>query len=274
MSRTYGAAELHMLLPGPGSGHACLALYDVCPHTTHSSVSHARDPYVHQTLLFAPPPARSLERRDEAEGGIHTRRLSSTFSQHPLASIPTSPLARLVLSKHSPVTRSLRATAAFPPPPPPPPPAIYLLTFATDRSPSTRSFAHLLNTHLPAHIPLLYTIDARTLPVPPARLCAAYSGVAAAVQDFVLRDEGARDAVRRAVEELVRAACVDGSGGGTGGREVALAVCCTAGTHRSVAIAELVALGVRREVRRVGSKDGVKIVVRHVHRVRGVEDPY
>ncbi|KAH7363736.1 hypothetical protein BKA66DRAFT_470899 [Pyrenochaeta sp. MPI-SDFR-AT-0127] len=53
-----------------------------------------------------------------------------------------------------------------------------------------------------------------------------------------------------------------------------MSVCCVAGTHRSVAIADLIALDVRSEVRRLGIKEGVRIVVRHVHRVKGVGDPF
>ena len=84
-----------------------------------------------------------------------------------------------------------------------------------------------------------------------------------------MRDRRAREEISHAVEELLL--FVRGSGTR---REVSLAVCCTAGTHRSVAIAELIALGVRKEVRRMGSREGLKVVVRHIHRVKGVKDPY
>lgn len=91
------------------------------------------------------------------------------------------------------------------------------------------------------------------------------------MQDAVMRDQRARERVRDAVRELV--GFVEGAERARE-REVALVVFCSAGTHRSVAIAEVVALGVRREVRRRGCRDGVKVVVRHVHRVRGWDDPY
>lgn len=83
----------------------------------------------------------------------------------------------------------------------------------------------------------------------------------------MLRDPRARQEIQNAVSDLVEFA-KHGRG------EVSMSACCTAGTHRSVAIAELIALGVRKEVRRMGSKEGLKVVVRHVHRVRGVKDPY
>lgn len=68
-----------------------------------------------------------------------------------------------------------------------------------------------------------------------------------------------------------------GAGAGVGrggGREVAMSVCCEAGTHRSVAIAEMIAQGVKREVGKLGGGDGVRVVCRHVHRVRGEGDPF
>lgn len=175
----------------------------------------------------------------------------------------TKSLARLVLSKHSPVMRHIRDSAA----PAPTIPTIYILTFSTDRTPTTLAFASLLNTHLPPRIRLLYTIDARTFLVPPKRICETYSGVAHAVQDEVLRDVRARREIDCAVYELVEFVA-------RGGRETSLAVCCTAGTHRSVAVAEMIALGVRERVRAMGRGEGVKIVVRHVHRVKGGGDPY
>jgi RNase adaptor protein for sRNA GlmZ degradation len=58
------------------------------------------------------------------------------------------------------------------------------------------------------------------------------------------------------------------------GREVCMSVCCHAGTHRSVAMGERIAQGVKGEVGRRGGGDGVRIVVRHVHRVKGVGDPF
>lgn len=56
--------------------------------------------------------------------------------------------------------------------------------------------------------------------------------------------------------------------------EVAMSVCCTVGTHRSVAIADVIAREVRGEVRRWGSEEGVRIVVRHVHRVQKRGDEF
>lgn len=146
-------------------------------------------------------------------------------------------------------------------------PIIYLLTFSTDLTPTTKHFVRLLNEHLPPRVPLRYTIDARRFLVPSRQIRKEYSGVAEVTQDAVLRDAGARREVGHAVDELM--AFVRS---GNGGRETSIAVCCTAGTHRSVAIAECIARGVRERVRR-GTGE-VKVVVRHVHRVRGPKDPY
>ncbi|KAF9696723.1 hypothetical protein EKO04_005231 [Ascochyta lentis] len=256
MPPSYNTAQLHTLLPGPDGTHACLALYDVCPHSSHQTA-----PYLHYDL----PSPRNIDHNASKEIEIHET-THSTLSQ---GKPPTTHLARLLLSKHSPILRHIRHSPASTPSTLNPP-TVYLLTFSTDRTPSTRSFAQLLNTHLPPRTRLLYTIDARAFLVPPMRMCELYSGVARAVQEVVVRDEGARREIQGAVEELVRVVRVRGE------REVAVAVavCCTAGTHRSVAVAELIGLGVRSEVRRVGSREGVRVVVRHVHRVRGVEDPY
>lgn len=61
-------------------------------------------------------------------------------------------------------------------------------------------------------------------------------------------------------------------------REVCMSICCHAGTHRSVAVGERIAQGVKAEVarRKEGgwNGEGVKIVVRHVSRVKGVGDPF
>lgn len=59
-----------------------------------------------------------------------------------------------------------------------------------------------------------------------------------------------------------------------GAREVSMSVCCHAGTHRSVAVAERIAQGVKTEVGKRGGGEGVSVVVRHVSRVKGVGDPF
>jgi hypothetical protein len=178
----------------------------------------------------------------------------------------------LILSKHSPIPSILK---------PPKPklllntPTIYILTFSTDLTPPS-SLLTLLHTHLPPRnppIPFLYTIDARDFLVPHPRLCREYSGLAAQVQEVVLGDVRARAAVERAVGELV--GFVRECGGSEREREVCMAVCCTGGTHRSVAIAEAVARGVVKRVGGVeGRGKGVKVVVRHVHRVRGGREEF
>lgn len=296
--------QLHATLPGRNGPHACLTLYDICPHDSRSPVSavRLRKPYLHHDLPPLPPAPlpRTIEYVDNRGRSIvETTRTS--FSPLPESRLPqlieftndkesrvsdtshntswpqetamVTSLGRPVPSQHSPVVRHVRESTATPPPlrsilkKPPSVPTIYLLSFSTDRTPTTRAFAALLNEHLLPHIPLRYTIDARSFLVPPTRICETYSGVAGIVQGEVLRDSRARAEIDHAVGELT-------SFVRQGGRETGLAVYCTAGTHRSVAIAELIALGVRDEVRRLGSKEWVKVVVRHVHRVRGVKDPY
>ena len=89
-----------------------------------------------------------------------------------------------------------------------------------------------------------------------------------------MQDRSARKAVRNAVSELVDFGMRERSKGAKGRNEVSMSVCCHAGTHRSVAIGERIAQGVKREVGRLGVQEGVKVVVRHVHRVKGQGDPF
>lgn len=283
LSTTASSRHLHTLLPGPQGGHACLTLYDECPHTISSSPSRPDEPYLHCTLPL--PDQRAAPHRDETDTTIHRTTLTTlSRTHHPKEKTIAASLAPLVLSRHSPVLRHVRESTAAAPAParralhaarsliqtaPQHLPTIYLLTFSTDRTPTTKAFAALLNTHLPSRCPLLYTIDATRFRVPPAAMCERYSGVADALQEAVLQDAQARREVARAVDDVVGFVCADRGAGG----QVGVAVCCTAGTHRSVAVAELVARGVRGEVRR-GEGEGVKIVVRHVHRVMGALDPY
>lgn len=163
-------------------------------------------------------------------------------------------------------------------------PTIYILTFATDSYPNTpSSLSRLLASQLPAHTHHLYTLDLRALPPPPSSLCAVYSGISPVLQDAVLASPVARKLVGGAVGDLL--SYIDdthangkirgGARGGMGiGREVSMSVCCHAGTHRSVAVGERIAQGVKAEVGRRGGGDGVRVVVRHVSRVRGVGDPF
>lgn len=308
---SYGKAapgQLHATFPGPEGARACLSLYDVCPHTSGFTGSAARCemPYLHHELpslpssmsprtveyvdnrgrtvvettrsslqpLLEPSRTQVIEYVHEKDSRVSKSPHSvCSTTQHPQdTTITTAYLAPLVLSKHSPTTHHIREPSALPPlrPPlktPPPLPTVYLLSFSTDRTPTTRAFAALLNDHLPHRIPLQYTIDARSFLVPPSRICENYSGVAEIVQREVLRDPRAQREIDCAVGGLMGFVAQER-------RETGVAVCCTAGTHRSVAIAELIARGVRRGVREMGSARGVKVVVRHVHRVRGVRDPY
>lgn len=156
-------------------------------------------------------------------------------------------------------------------------PTIYIITYSTELTPTSQAVNELLNTHLPHRdppIPHLYTINASSMLVPPRHLCELYSGLSPVIQRHVLRDRCARDAVRQAVADLLDFGARQRLKRGRGGREVAMSVCCTAGTHRSVAIADVIALEVRSEVGRLGIEEGVKVVVRHAHRVKGVGDAF
>jgi RNase adaptor protein for sRNA GlmZ degradation len=108
--------------------------------------------------------------------------------------------------------------------------------------------------------------------VPPADMCAAYSGISRPLQECVMRDPRAREGVRRAVEELML--FMEQRRRISGTVEVAASVGCTAGTHRSVSIAEEIAAGLLTQVRRLGWEEGIKVVVRHVHRIRGPKDRF
>lgn len=193
------------------------------------------------------------------------------MQKHPKEKAMAAYLAPLVMSRHSPTMRHIRESTAdaLHSMPKLSMPTIYLVTFSTERVPTTREFAKLLNTHIPPGASFLYTMDARRFLAPSRQIQEMYSGVAEVVQDAVLGDAGARREVEHAVGELMRFVVV-----GREKKETAMAVCCSAGTHRSVAVAECVAKGVRQEVRGMGEGARVKVVVRHVHRVRGRRDPY
>lgn len=176
-------------------------------------------------------------------------------------------------------------TTLKPPPPPtqtPDLPTIYILTFATDTYPLTpQTINYLLATQLPHRqtqhsthtpplptpppIPHLYTLPCHSFPPPPTPLLPLYSGLTPLIQDIVLSHPPARRAVQIAIKRLL-------DEGRRGVRECCMSVCCHAGTHRSVAVGERIAQGVKREVGRgVGGWDGgVRVVVRHLCRVRGV----
>ena len=164
-------------------------------------------------------------------------------------------------------------------------PTIYIITYGTSifTNRSETTISALLSSQIPLRhppIPHLYTIDARNMTPPNPTLCATYSGISHLIQDIVMQDPGARKAAREAVDTLLAFGEREGmnrkrgDGGGGVGTEVSLSVCCHAGTHRSVAIAERIAQCVKSEVRRLGSEEGVRVVCRHVHRVKGRGDPF
>lgn len=306
-------SQLHATLPGPNGRYACLILYDECPHSSHSKASsRPKDPCLHCDLSALPAASspRTIEYINEdgtrvvettrsmlsilpsqqstrpfssinrgAKDIYHSTCNTLSSTQHPNEKAMAAYLAPLVMSRHSPMLHhirestadAIRAQAESVAPLrsilKPSMPTIYLLSFSTDRTPTTRDFAKLLNRHLPPGASLRYTIDARPFLVPSRQIQELYSGVAEVTQDAVLQDRGARREVEHAVSELT--SFVVGKG-----RQTAIAVCCTAGTHRSVAIAECIAKGVRCKVRRMGEGVQAKVVIRHVHRVKGTKDPY
>ncbi|KAF1942435.1 hypothetical protein EJ02DRAFT_511711 [Clathrospora elynae] len=170
-----------------------------------------------------------------------------------------------------------------------PQPTIYIITFAASLTYDNEAATNaLLSSQVPLRTPPiqhLYTIDARSMQPPSATLCAQYSGISPLIQDVVMQDKGAKRAVERAVWELLRFGQEQGfkeRGMRRRGvrREVSMSVCCHAGTHRSVAIAERIAQCVKLEVGRLGKEgvggvdEGVRVVCRHVHRVKGRGDPF
>jgi RNase adaptor protein for sRNA GlmZ degradation len=124
------------------------------------------------------------------------------------------------------------------------------------------------------------TIDATTYPPPPIPLCEKYSGISPLIQDAVLRDSKVRGVVRGAIHDLLSFIYPQTTSRShanktrKGPKEVCMSICCHAGTHRSVAIGERIAQGVKEEVGLRGDGRGVKVVVRHVSRVKGVGDPF
>ena len=186
----------------------------------------------------------------------HTATTTTTYT------VPTSPGTRSLFPNQTPL---------------PTYPTVYLITYATSL---LTPLSSLLASQLPLRsppIPHLYTIDARSMQPPSPDLCAAYSGISPLIQNIVMQDPGAMRAAREAVETLLAFGEARGRGrvgGGSGSMEVCLSVCCHAGTHRSVAIAERIAQCVKSEVRRLGCEDGVRVVCRHVHRVKGKCDPF
>jgi hypothetical protein len=306
--------QIHATLPNPDGTYGCVTLYDICPHATHRSPTESRSEDSHsfsdappssslprrtvehrgRRILETPPTLITLPKSQRAkfveqfdnqdnegykddENGADDNIIVGNPSNMVRVQRPKEPhmsksLAPLTLSKYSPVGHHMRRSTMTAPlrsilKKPSPPPTIYLLTFSADRVPAAPDFANLLHEHLAPQVDLRYTIDARRFLAPPPYICDKYSGVSDEMQDQILEDSVACGTINRVVDDLVDFIQ-------DGGRETCVAVYCKAGTHRSVALAELIAQGVRQEVRDLKSEEGVKIVVRHVHRVKGPKDPY
>jgi hypothetical protein len=207
---------------------------------------------------FEPPLSRRQHASSRTDGVFESAERPQVRTRRHTASLPTS---------RARIPRSILRPEALPVTQP----TIYIVTFATDHRPNRPSnVQRLLETQIPHRdppIPHLHTIDARPFTPPSPALCLQYSGISPVIQDIVLSDRHARNAVKHAISDLL--AC-----GQTGIREVCMSVCCHAGTHRSVAIGERIAQGVKAEVAKLeGCGEGVRIVVRHVSRVKGRGDP-
>jgi hypothetical protein len=141
-------------------------------------------------------------------------------------------------------------TPLFPPPAAIPRPTVYLYTFSISYLHTSSAVRHAFRSHRP-HIAELPALNVSRLAPPPPEICASYSGLSPIVQEYVMADPKAHQMVAVGVEAVTRAA-------GAGLRECKMGVACKAGTHRSVAIAEQMAL--RLEER------GFVVVVEHLHR--------
>ncbi|KAL5442111.1 hypothetical protein PMIN06_009149 [Paraphaeosphaeria minitans] len=222
---------------------------------------------VHFNLPLRSPPHRYPPRR-ASQAHLHLHLPDHTHTHtHGRPPTPADPPRRRTS------THNLAPQPAPPPPPPSPShPTVWIVTYAHSLA-ATPSAAHeTLTSHLPPGTPHLYTIHAYNMTPPPPHICSAYSGVSPIVQDYVMRDPRARQAVADAVHSILahgrREMRMEQQGRRAAETDVALSVCCVHGTHRSVGIAERIAQ------RLMGMKLGARVVVRHVHRVKGIKDPY
>ncbi|KAH7118896.1 hypothetical protein B0J11DRAFT_79801 [Dendryphion nanum] len=168
---------------------------------------------------------------------------------------------------NSPTARAASTTIEpYPPihhiqPIPLPPPTIHLLSFSHNHILHHSSLSSLLSDLVPHPSTHLYTIRAGSFSKPPKHLWHDFTGTHPLIQEHVMQDPRAREAVETAVRDLRRAV------EWRVGAHVVLSVSCGAGTHRSVAVVERIRERVEREV-------GVVARVVHVHRSRRERDPW
>ncbi|KAK7180906.1 hypothetical protein DPSP01_000624 [Paraphaeosphaeria sporulosa] len=169
-----------------------------------------------------------------------------------------------------PSTRNI-AHQPTPPSPSASHPTIWIVTYAHSLANTPAVVNKILASQLPHATLHLYTIHAYNMTPPPVQICDAYSGISPIVQDYVMRDPHARKAVDDAIHNILahgqREMRKEKEGKRPAKKDFALSVCCMYGTHRSVSIAEKIAQGL------MGMKLGLRVVVRHVHRVKGAKDP-
>ncbi|ORY11810.1 hypothetical protein BCR34DRAFT_564684 [Clohesyomyces aquaticus] len=244
---------------------------------THSRRRYSNPPQPSTRRARTPAPDhRHLPHQPRPPTHEDRRSISPTTRRYPSIPVP-APIPRPPLQLQLPTSHHQRTRSFHPLPSTSistltlasPRPAIYLLSYSRAHCPDSR-YPDLLASLLPHGIRHLYTIHCKHFDKPPKDMWHEFSGTHPVIQEFVLMDQRASEAVARGVEDVIRAVRgLEGRrrDGGRGSGDVALSACCGAGTHRSVAVIERIA----RELRRLGYRD-LRVV--HVHRTRKVNDPY
>ncbi|KAF1942439.1 hypothetical protein EJ02DRAFT_489193 [Clathrospora elynae] len=134
---------------------------------------------------------------------------------------------------------------------------VYILSYSSEVIKRTPGAQAKLQTLCPGGIPALLTVNCQTWRAPLPDACRNCSGVNPVVQGYVLQSRTAVEEIDKAVTSLVNHL-------NAGNAVASIQTTCHAGTHRSVAAADIIAQKIRR--RRVHA------VVRHAHRKRGPGD--
>ncbi|KAF2268491.1 hypothetical protein CC78DRAFT_540767 [Lojkania enalia] len=144
-------------------------------------------------------------------------------------------------------------------------PVAYIFSYSTEevqRSRLSRIAMHNeISDMLPDGAVHLGVIKCEQWMPPPGYLERRYSGVHPLIQEAVLQDPRASQAITRAVDTIM-----DVLSSWKGRHGVAQMTSCKLGTHRSAAVAELIANELKGY--------GVSVRVKHMHRRRRPQDPY
>ncbi|KAF2687877.1 hypothetical protein K458DRAFT_467414 [Lentithecium fluviatile CBS 122367] len=125
----------------------------------------------------------------------------------------------------------------------------------------------VLEQHSPQTIEPKHTVHCEFWRPPPPAMCAEVSGISRRIQDWLRGHEPrARREVREAANIIIDQWC-------RGNNDVVIHTCCIAGTHRSVAAAEMISRKLQEKMARNGDAN-YSIVVNHAHRQRQPLDPY